>query len=289
MRNTKAFIAVFAFLFCASPATSEQFESSTAQIAAWNLGGFFGVPETRLRVQAEGLAMLDAEVVALVEVNPDSIMNRLKTILSDEFGLCYDFKMLPQDAELNIAVMFKCGITAENPRFIANSDLGEGLRKALAVDMKVGQFDFTLIAVHLKSGRDAPEQATRDRQAKVIGDFIADFRASNTREDVLLMGDFNMIPGQDVSNFHHLGADDTMDFLSSWDLQDRFSHILEAGRANLLDGFAVTRTFSTEYIRGSLRVFPMHWAMDIGLERFRDTVSDHLPFVASFRITRDAD
>jgi len=98
-----------------------------------------------------------------------------------------------------------------------------------------------------------------------------------------------MIPGRDVSNFHHLGGDDLMDFVSSWDLQERFSHILEAGRANLLDGFAISRTFSTEYIRGSLQLFPMHWSMDIGRERFRETVSDHLPFVASFRIDRDRD
>ena len=103
------------------------------------------------------------------------------------------------------------------------------------------------------------------------------------------VGDFNMIPGQDVSNFHHLGGDDLMDFVSSWDLQARFSHILSAGRANLLDGFAISRTFSTEYIRGSLRLFPMHWSMDLGRERFRETVSDHLPFVASFRIDRSRD
>ena len=102
--------------------------------------------------------------------------------------------------------------------------------------------------------------------------------------DILVVGDFNMIPGQDVSNFDALGGDDMLDFISSWDLQERFSHILSAGRANLLDGFAITRTFTTEYVRGSLRVFPMHWAMDIGLERFREDVSDHLPFVTTFRI-----
>ena len=93
-----------------------------------------------------------------------------------------------------------------------------------------------------------------------------------------------MIPGQDVSNFHHLGGPDVLDFLSSWDLQARFSHILEKGRANLLDGYAITRTYTTEYIRGSLRLFPMHWSMDIGRERFKDDVSDHLPFIATFRI-----
>ena len=80
-----------------------------------------------------------------------------------------------------------------------------------------------------------------------------------------------------------------MNFLSSWDLQARFSHILSAGRANLLDGFAISRTFSTEYIRGSLRLFPMHWTMDMGREKFRAEVSDHLPFIASFRIDRSRD
>jgi hypothetical protein len=65
--------------------------------------------------------------------------------------------------------------------------------------------------------------------------------------------------------------------------------ILEVGRANLLDGFAITREYSTEYISGSLRLFPMHWTMKIGQERFRTDVSDHLPFVASFRIDRSCD
>jgi hypothetical protein len=65
--------------------------------------------------------------------------------------------------------------------------------------------------------------------------------------------------------------------------------ILEVGRANLLDGFAITREYSTEYISGSLRLFPMHRTMKIGQERLRTDVSDHLPFVASFRIDRSCD
>lgn len=44
-----------------------------------------------------------------------------------------------------------------------------------------------------------------------------------------------------------------------------------------------------EYIRSGLRVFPMHWSMDMGRDRFRERVSDHLPFVASFRIDRSSD
>ncbi len=263
-----------------------EFGHTTAKIAAWNLAGFNPISNEKLANQVESLAILDAEVVTLVEVKPFAHMQRLIDGLAAK-GCVYHSVMLPQASGLNIGVLFKDGVEAGSPEFIAGSDLGSpSKRKALRVNMKIGKFDFLLIGVHLKSGRDAAEQAIRDDQCKVIGDFITDFRA-NSREDILLIGDFNMIPGQDVSNFHHLGGDDLLDFLSSWDLQDRYSHILPKGRANLLDGFAITRTFSGEYIRGSLRLFPMHWTMDMGREKFRQEVSDHLPFVASFRIDRD--
>ena len=193
------------------------FGHTTARIAAWNLAGFNTISPERLQKQVDGLAILDAEVVTLVEVKPFSHVQDLIDGLAEK-GCEYEFRMLHQESDLNIGVIFKQGIEAEQPEFVPGSDLNDpGKRKALTVRMKVGKFDFLLIAVHLKSGRGGPEQALRDEQCKVIGDFITSFRA-NSREDILLMGDFNMIPGQDVSNFHHLGGADLIDFLSSWDL-----------------------------------------------------------------------
>ncbi|MFC1583752.1 endonuclease/exonuclease/phosphatase family protein [Candidatus Neomarinimicrobiota bacterium] len=265
-----------------------EFGHSTAKVAAWNLAGFGGIPAERLERQVEGLALLDAEVVALVEINPQSALDTLIQGLARK-GVTYHASIVPQASDLHIGVLYKEGVTVDNPRLLDGTDLGDtARRKAFVVDIEVGRFDFMLIVVHLKSGRSAAEQQIRDEQAKVIGQFITERRA-RSREDILLVGDFNMIPGQDVSNFHHLGGEDLIDFLSSWDLQDRYSHILTAGRANLLDGFAISRKYSTEYIRGSLRLFAMHWAMDMGRDKFRKTVSDHLPFVASFRIDRSRD
>lgn len=264
------------------------FKRSTANIAAWNLEGFHGIPDERIKKQIQGLSMLDAEVVALVEINPIEVLGKIKAGLLEN-GLTYNSSLEEQSGKLHIGVLYKEGVEASNPRFIEDSDLGDpGKRKAFVLDLKVGKFDFTIIVVHLKSGRSLPNQKIRDEQAKVIFSFIEECRA-NGREDIILTGDFNMIPGQDISNFHFLGGDDVMDFLSSWDLQERFSHILEKGRANLLDGYAITRTFSKEYVRGSLRLFPMHWSMDIGRESYKDEVSDHLPFVATFRIDKDRD
>lgn len=274
------------------------FNHSIARFAVWNLAGNDCYPggacqgivaDSRTAWhQVLGLALLDAEFVTLVEVFPESHIHWLAEKLAEK-GLDYQVSMFPQPhSHLNVGFLHKPGIEVGNPRFIPGSQ-GSYVhgRQALAVDLSAGsRFKAVVIGVHLKSGRGPDEQAKRDTQCRAIGDWITALRATPGYKQhmILLLGDFNMIPGQDVSNFHHLGGADVMDFASSWDLQDRYSHILESGRANLLDGFAVSRTYSTRYIRGSLRLFPMHWTLGMGREKFRAQVSDHLPFVASFRL-----
>ncbi|WP_299826760.1 GMP synthase [uncultured Roseobacter sp.] len=271
------------------------FNHSIIRAAVWNLAGYslpgrpvgISARSKKAEKQAEGLALLDAEFVTLVEVSPanyiETLVQKLKT-----YGVEYNHTLLPQKSgNIHIGFLHKPGIEVTNPRFIEGSE-GDytGGRQAFAVDIRIARLKAIVIGVHLKSGRNKPQQKVRDTQCKVIGDYISQIHQTPglKRRAIFLMGDFNMIPGQDVSNFHFLGGDDVMDFVSSWDLQDRFSHILEKGRANLLDGFAVSRNFSTDYIKGSLRLFPMHWTMNLGREAFRKSVSDHLPFVASFKI-----
>ncbi|MBM7067942.1 GMP synthase [Actibacterium sp. 188UL27-1] len=270
------------------------FNHATIRFAVWNLAGFSldgqGIrpDSTKAARQAEGLALLDAEFICLVEVSPLNHIELLASKIREDYGVTYNHTILEQpESGLHIGFLHKSGVEVGNPRFIEGSEgtYSSG-RRAIAVDVKARGLNAIVVGVHLKSGRDRPEQRIRDSQCDVIGRWLTEVRDTPPlgRRSLVLMGDFNMIPGQDVSNFHLLGGDDVMDFVSSWDLQDRFSHILEKGRANLLDGFAVSRTFSTDYVRGSLLLFPMHWTLDMGRERFRDEVSDHLPFVASFRV-----
>lgn len=274
------------------------FNHSIARIAVWNLAGndrFTGGdgdgidPKSRKAAnQILGLAHLDADFVTLVEVFPQAHIGFLAEKLALR-GLDYRVTFLPQPlSHLGIGFLHKPGIEVTNPRFIPGSEGNyPNGRQAFVVDVKIGKrFKAVVIGVHLKSGREAAEQAVRDSQCRVIGDWITALHATPgyKQHAILLMGDFNMIPGQDVSNFFHLGGDDVMDFVSCWDLQERFSHILESGRENLLDGFAVSRRFSNRYINGTLRLFPMDWTMHMGRAKFREQVSDHLPFVASFRL-----
>ncbi|MGB6152650.1 MAG: hypothetical protein WBG48_11715 [Pricia sp.] len=277
---------------------SSTFAKTTASIAAWNLATFERLSADRIKLQARGLQLLDAELVTLVEIkDKDHIENIVAYLSNNEVNYEYEFREQSpvgnnaNHGPMHIGVIFKRGVKVDNVELMPGSDLDNpNYRKAFLCDVLLGKFSFKLIGVHLKSGRDLNNQKIRDRQCKVIGDYIQNLRGRGDRNpDVLLMGDFNMIPGQDISNFHFLGGDDQMNFVSSWDLQERYSHILPSGRENLLDGFAISKKYSTEYIRGSLRLFPMHWTMGMGQAKYRKEVSDHLPFVASFDITRSRD
>jgi hypothetical protein len=73
----------------ASIVLAQEFHSSTARIATGNLGGFSPIPDGRIDQQVDRFKILDAEVIALVEVYPVTVMDRLKAKLA-EAGLEYE-------------------------------------------------------------------------------------------------------------------------------------------------------------------------------------------------------
>ena len=101
-----------------------EFGHTTAKIGAWNLAGFNPISDEKLEKQVEGLAILDAEVVTLVEVKPFAHMQNLIDGLAAK-GCVYHSVMLPQASDLNIGVLFKEGVEAGDPEFIPDSDLGD--------------------------------------------------------------------------------------------------------------------------------------------------------------------
>jgi len=82
------------------------FGRTTANVAAWNLSGFHPIPDDRLERQVDGLALLDAEVVALVEINPLSAIATLKQGLQDK-GVNYDYTILEQERGWGRSLVYK--------------------------------------------------------------------------------------------------------------------------------------------------------------------------------------
>jgi endonuclease/exonuclease/phosphatase family metal-dependent hydrolase len=121
----------------------------------------------------------------------------------------------------------------------------------------------------MKAGRGVSDQDVRDSQAQAIATFIQTATAGVEKE-VIVAGDYNMIPGQDQSNFSQMNPNNFLIFVSDG-LAGEFSHIGSSGTGNLLDSFAISRGFTSEYIAGSLRIVPMNDILGLSLIKGRRT------------------
>ena len=278
-------IWLIAFLF-ASSASAE-----TARIAAWNLGGFHQIPQSKLDKIIEGIEKLDADIVVLPELNPLSHAQAIATKLSEPAGKCYSSATKDQPrASQEIGFVFKCDVDVSDPEFILGSDLDkQGYRSAAIATVKIGSFDFVLVGLHLKASRGSKNRALRDQQARVISAFIQGL-LMGSEKDVIVIGDYNMIPGEDAQNFGAMNATGSLRFVSSEDLAGEFTHIKrDCSPGNLLDGYAFTNVDTSEYVEDTLEIINMHDELGLTLCQYKNQVTDNLPVVAEFMIDVDHD
>lgn len=266
-----------------------------AMIAAWNILGIDPIPEARIKRIATAIRRINPDLIVLSEVNPNDVPAKIVAELGSDFQPPIIFPQ-QQTVEQNLAIIFKTGVTVTGAKLIEGTDLAEEprSRKAITANVRIGAFDFVLIGVHLKSSRDAASRAKRTRQCNAIAGFIAQATAGSEK-DVLVVGDYNMIPRSgnvrnDEVNFFAMSPDNFLRFVSSDFLNGRTSHIDGCSplRGNLLDGFAISRNFTREFIPGSTRLISFS-RLGTTCASFLRNVSDHLMLVSEFRITSDDD
>lgn len=288
-------ITVLIVLLTSPVLTAQEPKDVTMTIAAWNVKGRPEIDNARAKQIAIGIAYLDAEVIALTEVAPHSIITKIKEEL-DDLGCPYKVSMpTAGQSELGIAILFKDGVTkVADAEFIEDAQLGPGdARKPVAIELKTGDFDFKIIAVHLKSGSSGRQ--TRNEQCEKIAEYVETGLAiQDSEKDVLVVGDYNMIPRargnrDDGSNFSKLNTNGRFNFISRGEMYGDGSHISGGRLGNVLDGFAISSGRTEEYLDGSLRIFPLHKTMRRNLRDFSNEVSDHLPLVAKFDVASSDD
>jgi endonuclease/exonuclease/phosphatase family metal-dependent hydrolase len=269
-----------------------------AVIVGWNILGVDPIPDGRIAKIAETILRIDPDLIVLTEVNPDDAPARIVDHLGDDYAPPIILEQ-NEDVVQNIALIFKDSVSVTDPQLIQGSDLEEEprSRKALTAKVRIGEFDFILIGVHLKSSRDTASRNKRTRQCEVIAEFI-DEAVAGDEKDVLVIGDYNMIPRRgnvrnDEANFFALSPNNFLRFVSSDFLNDvtlRPSHIDRCNplRGNLLDGYAISRRFTREYVGSSTRILSFN-ELGRDCQTFLDEVSDHLPVVSRFRIDRPDD
>lgn len=278
------FILILSLLFSATAA------AQTARIATWNLGGFFAIPVDKLDRIVEGLQLLNADLVILPELNPIRHGETIAARLSEAPGACFRAAVPDQPrAPQEIGLVFKCSVTVTNAGLLAGSDLRrQGYRNAAIADVRIGEFDFVVVGLHLKAGRGLDDRARRSEQAAFISGFVQGVLRSG-ENDVLIIGDYNMIPGEDDKNFDIMNADGSLRFVSSEALADSFTHISGGTPGSLLDGYAFTNVDPAEYRDGSVAIVAMHERLGLSLAQYAAQVTDHLPVLAEFDVSVDHD
>jgi endonuclease/exonuclease/phosphatase family metal-dependent hydrolase len=277
-----------------------------ARVAAWNQQGVrFTNQDEVISVHKPAqlraaIAAINPDVIALSEVNSRADMDQ---IVASPFANGFRYKVNMdnnQPVPQKIAVLFKDSpdISVTNQRAVPGSDDNnpDRLRKAWAFDVKIRNFDFLLIAVHLKSGREAPERQIRERQAAAIAAFIKHEVDTKPEKDVLVVGDYNMIPTADAVTFSTLSPgpvnNELLRFISSEIPGQPPSHITRCINetsfdGNPLDGFAISAVATQEWT-GLIQLLPLHRTLPMpnkGCTRYNKRVSDHLPLVARFRVS----
>lgn len=290
--------SLFLSLACAAPARAQ----GEIRVAAWNVQGVRfdsnGNPSPIFKSArlANAIKAIRPDVIALSEVNSEAEVRRIIQELGND-GLMYRYTMLAnqQRGMQMLAILFRQGIQVTNQRLIPGSDAGQSsLRKALAAHFKSGDFDFLLVGVHLKSSRGRAPRHTRTRQMRAIRRFIEERVQATGEQDVLVAGDYNMIPVEDQANFNELSPEGGfMRFISSEEFAlpgggFQISHLNDCPVSdpdnNLLDGFAIAREGTQdEYVADSLEILQLHGLLGVDCSNYRRDFSDHLPLVARFR------
>ena len=295
-----------------------------ARIAAWNVAcgrndkGGTPIPDDRIARLGEVIATkIKPDVLVLEEVWPASASAAIAKASTDAGFPMEAVEVPPQDPDVVqlVTIIKRPGVEVKDVGLIENSnDLVDGdepeektTRKAVIASVKVNQFDFYLVGVHLKSKRPSKTIAIspmemRDRQCKTIADRLHQLVTSGKEKDILLVGDFNMTPaGQanagepdDVKNFETLNSHQELRFVSDDSRDKTHMGFYKGGiRRSKLDGYAIARSTEAAYVPGSFQVMK-DTVLGLSERQFTNTradnfLSDHYPIVAEFDQTKDAD
>lgn len=158
-----------------------------------------------------------------------------------------------------------------------------GLRPPLSVDMKVDNFDFNMVVMHLKAGFKPSAIETRNKQAKIINRWLQDHYKDKADKDVILVGDYNDYVGSEALDA--LDKGDTVDYTTQdGDAKGIYSNIryktlIDHGAVSNVEGGA-----ADEFIEGSVRTIDENQ-----FKNYSERISDHKPILFDVRTDEDKD
>lgn len=265
--------------------------ASDLRIISWNIED--ATPHSKAKVIADVAKENKADIVALQDVNvtPYNLVNDLR----EAFGPDWKIKVTKsaentrqlaiawntKTVDLKKTKVPKAGAYEETSVQAGN----ETIMPAQIAYFQKGAFDFFLINVNLMRAWDKHD--LKVAQATALHDWIATRKRelSGTENDFVVAGTFNfdqagtsaqtstssqVLEGNGLLTFVMKSAK-AISYLGSWFHDDA-----------LMDGFALSKPALRHYVADSAKVIPVDKQYK-DADDYSDSVSDHLPVIASFK------
>ncbi|MBW2973463.1 endonuclease/exonuclease/phosphatase family protein [Candidatus Woesearchaeota archaeon] len=221
----------------------------------------------------------DEELKQIAEVLSEFDLIAVQEVLGDPVILNRTVKMLPG---YDYIVSDEVGnVQKERYAFIFNEKIkptSEGrtyydkfdkfLREPYYASFKAGEFDFTILTVHVKYGESAKDRTEEMKQIASVYEYYQE--KDSAENDLILTGDFNTQPTQD--NFDYIWQIPDVNVA----IQEGKSTIGKTG--NLYDNI-IFDSNTAEYTRLS-RIHYFDSGMD--MDTAKQAISDHRPVYAVF-------
>ena len=174
--------------------------TSTFRLAAWNIRIFSNGSRNNNELHHIAKVLIRYDFIAIVELRDEAVLMRTEAVL-EGMGRDYDYLMSsPVGAKVKERYAFLF-----DPQIVRVIEDGEVfpdpndafLREPYFATFKAGEFDFTAIAVHVIWG-DTVNQRRREVQA-LANVYRAVQAADDAEQDVILLGDFNRNPDDQLA------------------------------------------------------------------------------------------
>ena len=248
--------------------------------------------EQALRLVAVALGEIDADVIALQEVEDRSAVESLNATLSN-LGNGYPYFWVGAGTDpytgQDVAIMSRFPPLTEpilsypSVREVFNNSRGyprlAAVQKLMRVDLEISAEPVTVYALHLKSklGRPFDSNAERFAQARIVRR-LARATLEKPKANVIVMGDFNDVSGSDTLR-ELLGLND-----ASWNLRN----VADSGEMRG-ESWTYTHEGENQHIDHILvSKFLFDRIVRATVIRFGDEVTDHDAFVVDIDFQKDA-
>ena len=260
---------------------------TTVTIASWNVCNLGA--NTDVSTRAEVVAQFD--IVALQEVEAIAGLDRLVQEVESDTGLDWEYAVSTRVGEGKAAEYYAFVYRTDRVSYV---ECSAGIypeptpedfsREPFFATFRAGEFDFTLITVHITWGRRASLRTAECRRLAEVWQYVQDLDPDEN--DLILVGDFNR-DKPTHSAFNDLEDLGLQALLTTAGTRTTFG--LTASGGSWYDHMWIDPAFTSEWTGQEGTGTPSNDTSGGGCSSELKGVSDHCPVWAIFSTTTDDD